>query len=109
VFVAGFAPQLFFDAERPFAGGQIYLRADWHASVADQQLTVERLSHQRVPIIIERIDSDYVRFPLVKAYVDQYYRNVLLAPEGMKTFRVLVDSRLSPTGTYEPLGLPCYR
>jgi hypothetical protein len=109
VFVAGFAPQLFFYAERPFAGGQVYLRADWHASVADQQLTVERLSHQRVPIIIERIDSEYVQFQIAKAYIDQYYRNVPLASEGMKTFRVLVDSRLNPTGTYEPLGLPCYR
>jgi hypothetical protein len=110
IFVTWFAPQVFFYTERLFAGGQVYLTANWHASVADQQLTIERLKHQRVPIVLERTDGEYaVRFPLIYKYVQERYQVAPLTSDGMKLFRVLVDRNLMPTGTYEPLSLPCYR
>jgi len=110
VLVTWFDPQIFFYAERPFAGGQVYLTANWHASAGDQQLTIERLQHQRVPVVLERTDGEYpVRFPQVYQYVQTHYRNAPMTSEGMALYRVLVDSGLTPTGTYKPLGLPCYR
>jgi hypothetical protein len=110
VFVTWFAPQIFFYAERRFAGGQVYLTANWHASMADQQLTIERLQHQRVPVVLERVDSEYpTRFPLVYDYVQHHYRNAPIIGDGMKLYRVLVDRTLTSTRTYEPLDLPCYR
>jgi hypothetical protein len=109
VFVTWFAPQIFFYTERPFAGGQVYLTANWHASLADQQLTIERLSHQRVPLVLERVDGEYaIRFPLIYEYVQSHYKSVPMTSDGMKLFRVLVDPHRSPKGVYEPLGLPCY-
>ena len=110
LFVTWFAPQIFFYAERAFAGGQVYLTANWHASPADQELTIERLDRQRVPIVLERADREYeVRFPAVYKYVQSRYANAPMSAEGMKGFRVLVDRNITPTRTYEPLGLPCYR
>lgn len=110
LFVTWFAPQIVFYAERPFAGGQVYLTANWHASPDDQRLTIERLRRERVPIVLERVDGEYpVRFPLVYEYVHAHYVDAPMHAEGMQTFRVLVQRNLEPTGTYEPLHLPCYR
>jgi hypothetical protein len=46
---------------------------------------------------------------LVADYLRGRYRSAPIQSESMRDFRVLVDSRLTPTGTYEPLGTPCYR
>ena len=108
--VTWFAPELLFYTERAFAGGQVYLIAGWHASPEDQRDTVGRLERQRVPIVLEHVDSDYGPiFPIVAEYVHRHYRQVSIEAETMRGFRVLVDQRLQPTGTYEPLGTPCYR
>jgi hypothetical protein len=109
VFVTWFDPQIFFYTERMFAGGQVYLTANWHSSVADQQLTIERLKRQRVPVVLERVDSGYsVRFPLVYKYIQEHYQVAPMTSDGMKAFRVLVDRSVTPTGTYETLNLPCF-
>jgi len=105
-----FEPRIFFYAERRFAGGQVYLHPNWHASDADQRLTIERLEAQRVPLVLERQDQGYEpRFPLLHAHVEQHYTDVPIAAQRMRGYRVRVDRRLTPTGTYEPLGLPCFR
>ena len=111
VFVTFFAPDLYFYAERPFAGGQVYLQPGWHGSEADQRLTIERLETQHVPVVIERADADYrTSFPLVHAWVQEHYRPApALAPANMRAYRLLVDRRVTPTGIYEPLGAPCFR
>ena len=108
--VTWFAPEVFFQAERAFAGGQVYLMPRWHSSPADQRLTIERLEGQRVPIVLEKAGEDYASyFPLVADYLRGRYRSAPIQGESMRDFRVLVDTQLTPTGTYEPLGTPCYR
>jgi len=110
VLVTWFEPRVFFYAERRFAGGQVYLHPNWHASPEDQRLTIERLESQRVPLVLERTDQAYEpRFPLVHAWVEAHYENAPIASPRMRGYRVLVDRRLTPTGTYGPLGIPCYR
>jgi hypothetical protein len=47
VLTGAFEPQVFFYAERPFAGGQVYLRAGWHGAPEDQQLTIARMRRRR--------------------------------------------------------------
>jgi hypothetical protein len=123
VLVTFFKPEVFFFAERGFAGGQVYLDAGWHDSEADQHLTVERLERQRVPVVLTlAYDPDAVvaqddqagvlprGFPFVYEYLQTRYT---VAAEsafgGDRVYRVLVDPRLTQTGTYAPLGLPCYR
>lgn len=110
VLVPGFEPQIFFYAERGFAGGRAFLVANWQASEADQQLIVERLARQRVPVVVGRSDAAIERrFPLVQDYLSRYYINAPITSPAMTGLRVLVDSRIRPAGVYEPLGLPCYR
>ena len=114
VLVTWFAPDVFYYAERGFAGGQVYLHAPWHASVADQRLTLDRMKQQSVPIILGRRDSQErfrQGFPLIYDYVRTNYR---LAAES--TFRgeppsllVFVDARRDPSGEHPDLGLPCYQ
>ena len=61
-------------------------------------------------IVLEKTDEDYASyFPLVADYLHGRYRSAPMHGESMRDFRVLVDTRLTPTGTYEPLGTPCYR
>jgi hypothetical protein len=110
VLVTWFAPEIFFYAERAFAGGQVYLQPRWHASVPDQQLTVARMSHERVPLVLVRTDHDNRGyFPLVDDYIRAHYREALPTTSYIEGYRVFVDTRLMPTGTYGVLGLPCYR
>ena len=107
---AWFAPEVYFYTERAFAGGQVYLIQRWHNSPEDQRLTIERLERQRVPIVIEKDDWDYENyFPLVADYIHHRYRVVPIEGDIVSGFRVLVDTRLTPAGVYEPLGAPCYR
>ena len=107
---AWFAPEVYFYTERAFAGGQVYLIQRWHNSPDDQRLTIERLERQRVPIVIEKDDWDYENyFPLVADYIHHRYRVVPIEGDTISGFRVLVDTRLTPAGVYEPLGAPCYR
>ena len=77
VLVTWYAPDVFFYAERGFAGGQAFLYGELHASVADQRLTLERMQRQSVPIILARRDRvDFFRrdFPLIYDYVQTRYR-----------------------------------
>ncbi len=110
VLITWFQPEIFFYAERGFAGGQTYLQPRWHASEADQRLTVERLERQRVPLVLVTERRDYGEyFPIVRDYVQQHYATSQVTAPGLEQYAVLTDRRLKPTGTYEPLGLPCYR
>jgi len=105
-----FAPQVYFYTERPFAAGQVYLTAGWHATPEDQQLSVARLERQRVPVVLENGDWEYERyFPIIAEHVRSRYRNVEIPTDYAQGYRVLVDPRLKPTGTYELFSLPCYR
>ena len=111
--VLGWAPDLYFFADRPFAGGQVYLYPGWHSSAADQELTVERLKRQRTPVAISPVDGEVatrLTFPIVAAYVDQNYTHAMRSRfDSAWEYDVLVRRDISPVRTYEPLQLPCYR
>ena len=111
--VLGWAPDLYFFADRPFAGGQVYLYPGWHSSVADQELTVERLTRQRTPVAIAPVDGHTITqltFPIVMEYVDRHYTHAMRATFGSASeYDVLVRRDIFPLRTYEPLQLPCYR
>ena len=114
VLVTWFAPEVFYYAERGFAGGQVYLSGPWHASVADQRLTLDRMQQQSVPIVLGRRDEQEnfrQEFPLIYDYVRTRYR---LATESTfggapPSLLVFVDARRDPSGEHPDLGLPCYQ
>jgi hypothetical protein len=111
--IAGaFAPDVYFYAERLFAGGQVHFMSPWHTSLPEQRLTITHLEHQRVPIALirdwERFDR---RFPFVNTYVRTRFVEVAFDTfhDNNDPWHVLVDSNLTPSGTDPELGLPCFR
>jgi hypothetical protein len=110
LFVAWFAPQVYFQSERPFGGGQVALQEGWYATPADQRVSVALLQRQHVPIVLENMDWEYERhFPILAEYVRGHYRNVEIPPDWAQGYRVLVDPSVKPTGTYDLFDMPCYR
>ncbi len=113
VLTGAFEPQIFFYAERPFAGGQVYLRAGWHGSEEDQRLTIARMQRQRVPVVLfsTATEPEIQRgFPQVYRYVEEQYQLAMRSDfGGDRDYTVFVKRDVPPRGTYQPLGLPCYR
>ena len=113
ILAGSFEPQLFFYAERAFAGGQVYLKGGWHDSEDAQKLTIERLQRQRVPIVIINAATEaevQSRFSLVYQYVQKNYREASRANFGSgPDYAVFVKRDLAPRGQDTALGLPCYR
>ena len=113
VLVTWFSPDVFYYAERGFAGGQVYLHGGYHASVADQRLTIERMQRQSVPIILGRRDrlEDFRRgYPLIYDYVQARYRLAAESTFGEEqSFLIFVDARRDPAAEHPDHGLPCYR
>jgi hypothetical protein len=110
LFVTWFAPQVYFQSERPFSGGQVFLAQGWNATPADQQVTVSLLQRQRVPIVLENTEWEYEHyFPIVAEYVRNHYRYVEIPADWAQGYRVLVDPNVKRTGTYDLFDMPCYR
>jgi len=113
VLVQSYLPQVLAIARRAFAGGHADLRPGFFEFEEAQRLTVERLRRQSVPMILldtdDSLRSFYRSFPIITAYIDQEYRQA-----GMHTFderfglTLYVKKDRTPTGTYEPLGWPCF-
>ena len=112
LFIAGaFAPQVYFYAERPFAGGMVHFMRPWHGSLPEQRLTIDRLEHEKAPIaLIQDLDSFRRGFYYVAEYIRTWYVEVAYSSFNEDTpWHVLVDRRVSPVGVDPALGLPCYR
>jgi hypothetical protein len=113
VSIIGFEPQVFFVAERGFAGGLAFYDLGWNSSERDQALTIERWSRQRVPVILametewESFSRDY---PMVRAWIDERYEVVKQSAfEGTKRLRVFRDRSFRPVRQQPATGLPCFR
>ena len=108
-----FSPDVFYYAERGFAGGQVYLHGGYHSSVADQRLTIERMQRRSVPIILGRRDllEDFrKRYPLIYDYVQARYRLAAESTFGEEqSFLIFVDGRRDAYAAHPNLGLPCFR
>jgi len=113
VLVQAYMPQVLALARRAFAGGHADLRPGFFKTDEAQRLVVERLQRQSVPILLLET-GDSLRgfresFPLVTEYIDRHYK-VVGSHVFDKRFGVTLLARqeLVPSGTYEPLGWPCY-
>ena len=111
VLAGEFLPELFFFSERGFAGGQVYFLSGWHSTLEEQRLTVTRMEHQRVPIVVlESPESVLANFFVVGDHLKAHYKTVAKSAfGGEQEYTVMVDSRLPAGSHYEPLDLPCYR
>ena len=113
VALIGFEPQVFFIAERGFAGGLAFYDLGWNSSEPDQALVVERWSRQQVPVVLamdlewESFSRDY---PKIRGWIDAHYDAVHhSAFDGGKPLSVLVHRSRPQVRTHVSTELPCFR
>lgn len=110
ILVPFFRPQLYVYAERGFAGGQ-WRYFDFHNSPAEQQLAMETLSRQRVPIAVVR-RSDWAdlqrQWETLARHIDTRYRRLdSYRPDG-EDIEVWVERDRLPARTVSG-DLPCFQ
>ena len=113
VLMQAYLPQVLALARRAFAGGHADLRPGFFRTDDAQRLTVSRLERQSVPIILFEADREFANFrksfPLVMAYVDAHYQMAgAHLFDGRFGTTLYVRTDRTPSGTYAPLGWPCY-
>jgi hypothetical protein len=114
LFVLGHYPELYYFADRRFGGGHAWLLPLYYTDTADEMLIVERLERERVPIIITEAEHVYLQqyrpvFERLHAFLQTTYRDAgNVDVDGADPLRILVRRDLVPTGSYEPLRLPCF-
>jgi hypothetical protein len=114
VFVSQYLPQVPALSRRAFAGGHPDLRAGFFATEADQQLFLERITSESVPVLIVPPASEYggfaEAFPRVAEYFAAHYN-----PAGERDLNdglvvaVLTRRDRASVSRYAPLDLPCFR
>ena len=112
--VTWFEPAIYFYADRSFGGRHVFFDGGWHDSPRDQQATIDRLRGQSVPLVFVRDTFELMYrkdFALVAAYVDANYVRVppTAHVEQIAGYQVWVAKTRTSVGTYERLGLPCFR
>ncbi len=110
--VLGYQPEVFFYADRRIAGGNIVFHANLGAAPQEQNLIVQRLQRERVPVAILPVDqaAEIERtYPRVKRYLDLRYEVAKESGFGEgRLIRVLVDRNIVPTRIDSELDLPCF-
>jgi hypothetical protein len=112
--VTWFEPIIYFYAEREFGGRHPFFDGGWQDSERDQLATVERLQHQRVPIVFVRDEFEVTfrkYFPLIASYVDRNYARALptASADQIMGYQVWVEQARMPVRIYDRLGLPCFK
>lgn len=110
--VLGYQPEMFFYADRRIGGGNVVFHANAGAAPQEQNIIVERLKRERVPVVVLPVDQvaeiENV-YPILKKYIDSRYR--LAEEDGFgegRPLRVLVDSQVAASHSDPELGLPCF-
>ena len=100
------------DLHRGFAGGQVVFLGEYYSSSFEQQQTIERFRRERVPVVLvpdSNVEDFRRRFAILAAYIDANYRAAGSIPlPGDRHADVLIDRRLTPTGTDSRTGWPCF-
>jgi hypothetical protein len=113
IFIQHYAPQVLALARRAFAGGHADLRPGFFNTLEAQRLTLERLRHQRVPVVLLETGDGYLAFrdsfPIIAAYFDEHYMRA-----GTRVFDerfgvlLFVRKDRRPDRIYEPFAWPCF-
>jgi hypothetical protein len=112
--VTWFAPEVYFYAERQFAGGLAFFYPGFFVSSTDEETALGRLRARSVPIVLAevgRYESSFRRdHPLLAAHLASRYTVAGdVSTSGDERYRVLVDRQATPVRTASPWSLPCFR
>ena len=115
VFATWFAPELYFFAQRGFAGRIVALFGEHWSEPRFQARSLETLASQSVPIVLTRTGDEALRtgYPELVRFLDEHYRVAGAsdfgdAQIGENGYTVLVRRDRRPTRTYSSTPLPCF-
>ena len=114
VFTAWYAPELFFFAQRGFAGGMAVTLGPHWSEDRFQRRILERLRSQSVPLVILDVgtrSSFVASFPLLWQHFRSYYRTAGETNFGNPDsfgYEVLVPKDRPPIRTYPRWSMPCF-
>jgi hypothetical protein len=114
LFVLGVYPELYYFADRPFAGGHAWLLPLYYTGADDEARIVARLNAASVPIVLTEDRATYDReyrpvFQQIDRYLRDHYVDVGEIGVGdAPPLRVLANAGVAARGRYGPLGLPCF-
>jgi hypothetical protein len=109
-----YQPQVFYLAERSFAGGVNGFHGGGFSSGAEQQAIVAKMRRQTVPVVIVE-DADVAGFKSnytdLDAYVASRYKEAAVLGFGDPKFHfhVLVDQQRNPVSIDSRWSLPCFQ
>jgi hypothetical protein len=109
-----FIPELYFFAQRGFAGGMVVTFGSHWSEERFQTRSVHALESESVPIILSLAGDEKVidEYPLLTRYIDAHYTVAgrtnfdSQSPEG--SYLVLVRNDRPSTRTHLLTGLPCF-
>jgi len=108
---SSYAPHAYYAAGRGFAAGRHYFLVSLGPSPALHAFSAQRLREQRVPIVLVN-PPDYDAFAQgyesIHQYLVEHYREAGTTEFDESEMRVLVDTRIAPTGMWGPQALPCF-
>jgi hypothetical protein len=110
-----YTPSIHYYADRGYGAGVPFFQNDHFSTPETQRWIVEQLEARSVPIVLVERATYRTYFephhPLLHEYLTARYRVAAesgFGDEPGQVYQVLVDTRRAPTGTYAPLGLPCF-
>lgn len=113
VFISPYLSLVHALAQRPFPAGHGDLRPGFYSAPADQQLALDRLRRQRVPLVVMPTGEDYeavqAEMPRIDAWVRSEFDEFGDVELGNGTAVKLFARRGRRTGTWGPAGWPCFR
>lgn len=113
VFVTWFAPEIHVFANRRFAAGHAYLLGRSHLSTEYQQLMLQRLMQENVPVVLMNgRERPWLasRYPLVAAYLGEHYGIAgTYYTETGDEIDVATRRDTLPTRADDATGWPCFR
>jgi len=116
LFATWFVPDLYFYAQRGFAGRIVALFGSHWSEERFQRRSIDALASQSVPIVITRTGDERFRedYPLIAAYIDDHYSLAGTSDFGdvdigKGGYSVWARSDRPATETYATTTLPCFR
>jgi hypothetical protein len=114
VVVMSYQPELLPFAGRLFGAGRLSILPDYALDSRQEQSLVSRWRGQSVPLAFVEFEEfrspESGSTPVVRAYLHERYAEVgSMAVGGDRVLFVFAERARTPSGTFGPGGLPCYR
>jgi len=109
ILVVGYRPEVFYLAERRFAGGIAFFQGGYFSDEGSRRRIVRTLAGEAVPIVIVEVSEGAALEGTLGGYVATRFATAAESAFGGTTpFRVLIDRNRRPSSESRFASLPCF-